>query len=44
MYMQRIPGASTCFGKLLLPEYESAKKLRAKLDIALDNSKGFGYQ
>ena len=38
----RIPSAMTCFGKLLLPEYSSAEKLRDKLQIALENSRGFG--
>jgi hypothetical protein len=32
----------TCFGKLLLPEYSSFDKLKSKLEIALENSKGFG--
>lgn len=38
----RIPSAMTCFGKLLLPEYSSVEKLRDKLRIALENSRGFG--
>lgn len=38
----RIPSAVTCFGKLLLPEYSSTEKLREKLNLALENSKGFG--
>ena len=38
----RIPTAMTCFGKLLLPEYSSVEKLREKLRIALENSRGFG--
>lgn len=32
----------TCFGKLLLPDYSSFEKLKAKLGIALENCKGFG--
>ncbi|KAE9962822.1 hypothetical protein BLS_009979 [Venturia inaequalis] len=39
---ERIPTSMTCFGKLLLPEYSSYKKLRAKLEIALENCQGFG--
>ncbi len=39
---ERIPTAMTCFGRLLLPEYDSVEKLKRKLDIALDNSRGFG--
>jgi hypothetical protein len=39
---QRIPTSMTCFGKLLLPEYASLEKLRRKLELALENSKGFG--
>ena len=38
----RIPSAMTCFGKLLLPEYSSVDKLRDRLEIALENSRGFG--
>ena len=38
----RIPSAMTCFGKLLLPEYSSVEKLKEKLQIALENSRGFG--
>ena len=38
----RIPSAMTCFGKLLLPEYSSMEKLKNKLRIALENSRGFG--
>ena len=37
-----LPTSMTCFGKLLLPEYGSEEKLRAKLEKALENSKGFG--
>ncbi|KAF2423384.1 hypothetical protein EJ08DRAFT_701183 [Tothia fuscella] len=38
----RLPSSMTCFGKLLLPEYADKEKFRAKLDVALENSKGFG--
>lgn len=37
-----LPTSSTCFGKLLLPEYSSKEKLKKKLDVALDNCNGFG--
>ncbi|KAH7020636.1 ubiquitin-protein ligase E3A [Macrophomina phaseolina] len=37
-----LPTSSTCFGRLLLPEYEGREKLERKLGIALENSKGFG--
>ncbi|QDS72473.1 hypothetical protein FKW77_009875 [Venturia effusa] len=39
---ERIPTSMTCFGKLLLPEYSCFEKLRGKLEIALENSQGFG--
>ena len=37
-----LPGSSTCFGTLRLPEYESKEILASKLDIALEHSLGFG--
>lgn len=37
-----LPGSSTCFGTLRLPEYESKEVLASKLDIALEHSLGFG--
>ena len=39
---QRVPTSLTCFGRLLLPEYSSRKKLKEKLKIAIENSRGFG--
>lgn len=39
---QSLPGSSTCFSTLRLPEYESKEILRQKLDIALQHSVGFG--
>lgn len=39
---QRVPTSLTCFGRLLLPEYSSPEKLREKLQLAIENSKGFG--
>lgn len=38
----RLPTSLTCFGRLLLPEYNSEEKLREGLEIAVANSKGFG--
>lgn len=38
----RVPTSLTCFGRLLLPEYSSKKKLSTKLKLALENGKGFG--
>lgn len=38
----RLPSSSTCFGRLLLPEYSSEDSLRAGLETAVENSKGFG--
>ncbi|KAI5199560.1 hypothetical protein E4T39_06156 [Aureobasidium subglaciale] len=37
-----LPGSSTCFGTLRLPEYESKEILASKLNIALEHSLGFG--
>ncbi|KAF2020863.1 HECT-domain-containing protein [Aaosphaeria arxii CBS 175.79] len=37
-----LPTSSTCFGKLMLPEYADRDKLKRKLDLAIQNSKGFG--
>lgn len=37
-----LPGSSTCFGTLRLPDYESQEALQVKLDIALEHSLGFG--
>ncbi|KAF8246743.1 HECT-domain-containing protein [Wilcoxina mikolae CBS 423.85] len=39
---ERLPSSLTCFGRLLLPEYSSKKKLKQKLSLALENGKGFG--
>ncbi|KAM0276493.1 hypothetical protein ACHAQH_006682 [Verticillium albo-atrum] len=38
-----LPTAYTCYGTLLLPEYESKDVLRQRLAMALENSKGFGF-
>lgn len=37
-----LPTTSTCFGKLYLPEYADEDTMRAKLELAISNSKGFG--
>jgi hypothetical protein len=42
MISQRIPTSMTCFGRLLIPEYNAKEKLARKLKIALENSEGFG--
>ncbi|KAJ3022896.1 hypothetical protein HKX48_004939 [Thoreauomyces humboldtii] len=38
----RLPTSLTCFGRLLLPEYESKAKLKDRLVTAIENAKGFG--
>ena len=38
----RLPTALTCFGRLLLPEYETKERLRSRLLMAIENSEGFG--
>lgn len=42
MIIQRVPTSMTCFGRLLIPEYNEKEKLARKLKIALENSEGFG--
>ena len=39
---ERLPTSLTCFGRLLLPEYEEEGMLRVGLETAVENSKGFG--
>lgn len=39
---ERLPTSSTCYGKLLLPEYSCREVLRDKLSLAIENCKGFG--
>ncbi|KAK8210582.1 hypothetical protein IWZ01DRAFT_550819 [Phyllosticta capitalensis] len=39
---EQLPTSSTCFGRLLLPQYETKEKLERKLIVALDNARGFG--
>ncbi|KAI9877698.1 MAG: hypothetical protein M1830_003105 [Pleopsidium flavum] len=38
----RVPTSLTCFGRLLLPEYSTRKKLKEKLKVAIENCRGFG--
>lgn len=38
-----LPSSYTCYGILLLPEFSSKEVLRGKLEMALENSKGFGF-
>ena len=40
----RLPTSHTCFNILLVPEYSSKEKLRRSLNIAIQNSEGFGLQ
>ena len=37
-----LPTSHTCFNHLLLPDYSSKEKLRAKLEHAINQSEGFG--
>ncbi|KAL8738586.1 MAG: hypothetical protein Q9181_000637 [Wetmoreana brouardii] len=39
---ERLPTSLTCYGRLLLPEYSSRAVLKEKLELAIENSKGFG--
>jgi ubiquitin-protein ligase E3 A len=39
---ERLPSAHTCFNHLLIPEYSSKEKLKVKLELAIENSEGFG--
>jgi hypothetical protein len=41
---EHLPTSHTCFNSLLLPEYSSKEKLRAKLLTAIENAQGFGLQ
>jgi hypothetical protein len=38
----RLPSSSTCYGRLLLPQYSSRQVLEEKLTKAIENSVGFG--
>lgn len=37
-----LPGSSTCYGRLFLPEYSSKEVLKEKLTTAVETSLGFG--
>ena len=39
---EQLPTSSTCFGKLYLPEYQNKAKMKQKLELAIQNAKGFG--
>lgn len=39
---EMLPSSHTCFNHLLIPEYSSKEKLRAKLLLAISNAEGFG--
>jgi hypothetical protein len=39
---EMLPTSSTCFGKLMLPQYVSRDKMRGKLELAIQNCRGFG--
>jgi hypothetical protein len=43
-HAEHLPTSHTCFNSLLLPEYSSKEKLRAKLLTAIENAQGFGLQ
>jgi hypothetical protein len=38
-----LPTAYTCYGTLLLPEYQDKEVLRERLAMALENAQGFGF-
>jgi len=38
-----LPTAYTCYGTLLLPEYQSKDIMRERLAMALENAQGFGF-
>ena len=40
----RLPQASTCFNQLLLPEYSDVGILREKLELAINETEGFGLK
>ncbi|OAA69086.1 HECT domain protein [Cordyceps fumosorosea ARSEF 2679] len=39
----RLPTAYTCYGNLLLPEFQDKEVLRERLAMALENAQGFGF-
>jgi hypothetical protein len=42
--VEHLPTAHTCFNHILLPPYESKLKLQEKLDLAIENTVGFGLK
>ncbi|APA15550.1 hypothetical protein sscle_15g103200 [Sclerotinia sclerotiorum 1980 UF-70] len=40
---EQLPSSYTCFQNLLLPNYSSRQILKERFDIALEHSKGFGF-
>ncbi|PNH11036.1 Ubiquitin-protein ligase E3A, partial [Tetrabaena socialis] len=41
---ERLPSAHTCFNTLLLPDYATRARLKAKLLLAIENAQGFGLR
>ncbi|KAH7824563.1 putative ubiquitin-protein ligase E3A [Monocercomonoides exilis] len=41
---EQLPTSHTCFNLLLLPEYATKEKLKAKLLLAIQNAEGFGLK
>lgn len=39
---ENVPSSHTCFNTLLIPEYPTRDKLKAKILVALEHSHGFG--
>ncbi|KAK4454067.1 ubiquitin-protein ligase E3A [Podospora aff. communis PSN243] len=39
----RLPTSYTCYGTLLLPQYQDRETLRERLGMALENAQGFGF-
>ena len=39
---ENLPTSSTCFGKLMLPQYVGKDKMGRKLELAIQNCRGFG--
>lgn len=39
---ERLPTSLTCFGRLLLPEYEGEGRMERALELVVENAKGFG--
>lgn len=40
----RLPTAHTCFNVLLIPDYATLERLRDRLLLAIENTRGFGLQ